>query len=353
MLPRRDLLSSGVLLSGGLWLPHSWAAGEAPPQDGAGRRVVITGANSGIGRDAALKLASRGWRVTLACRTKAKAEAAATELAELAQRLDAPLATDALQPAECDVASLASIRDFAAAQPGGVDRLLLNAGVQFSGEAEPRFTSDGFELSLGTNHLGHHLLASLLLPKLTADGRIVFTASEVHDPQSAGGSVGSGASLGDLSGLRSGGGRGMVNGGAFDSDKAYKDSKLCNMLCMRELARRLRVQGSAVSATAFGPGLITRTGFFRSQNPLFVALFDVATNDIFRVAESVGGGGDCLAFMATSAAPHSGDYYNNGVGPGYGQHTFALCDPSAEAQNDAKAAELWALSDRLVGISSA
>ena len=122
------------------------------------------------------------------------------------------------------------------------------------------------------------------------------------------------------------------------------------MLMMRELSRRLKAQGSRVSCTAFGPGLITRTGFFRTQNPLFVGAFDFAANSVFRVAETVSGGGDCLVFMAASDEPVSGSYWNNGIGPNFGQHTFALGVPSAEAQDDQKAADLWTLSAALVGL---
>lgn len=73
-----------------------------------------------------------------------------------------------------------------------------------------------------------------------------------------------------------------------------QDSKLCNVLFAQELQRRLAARGSGVTVNAFGPGLITRTGFFRNQQPLFVRVFDFATNELFHVAETVDGGGDCL-----------------------------------------------------------
>jgi protochlorophyllide reductase len=141
----------------------------------------------------------------------------------------------------------------------------------------------------------------------------------------------------------------MIDGGAYDADKAYKDSKLCNILFTRELARRLAAAGSPVEAVAFGPGLITRTGFFRNQNPVFTALFDFATNEVFHVAESVSGGGDCLVTMATRAGLPSGAYYNNDL-DGKGGHRFEAQPPSKEAQSDDEAARLWALSAQLVGL---
>ena len=113
--------------------------------------------------------------------------------------------------------------------------------------------------------------------------------------------MGLGAGLGGLAGLASKGADfEMLDGSPYNADKAYKDSKLCNVLFARELERRLEARGSAVTVNAFGPGLITRTGFFRYQNPIFVKLFDVATNDIFHVAETVDGGGDCLVYMVVA-----------------------------------------------------
>ena len=178
-------------------------------------------------------------------------------------------------------------------------------------------------------------------------GRVVLTASEVHDPSSKGGSIGSGATLGSLAGLRS---RDfiMIDGGKFDADKAYKDSKLCNLLMMRELDRQLRARNSSAVCTSFGPGLITRSGFFKSTNPLFLAAFDVAANDLFKVAETVDGGGECLVRMALSPETATGgSYWNNDVGPGFGEHTFHPATPSAEARSDEEAAELWRLSAEL------
>ena len=345
-------------------------AADAPPPAPARRprkRVLVTGPNSGIGFDGACKLAALGYDVVLACRTLAKAEDAAARIRARALENGAPLSGE-LIPAECDLGDLGSVRRFAASAAGAapLDALVLNAGVQYSGDNDVRRTADGFEITVGTNHLGHFLLTELMLPRLeqaagtSPDGtapRVVVTASEVHDPASPGGNVGLGAGLGDLAGLKaSGADFAMLDGSAYNADKAYKDSKLCNVLFARELQRRLSAANSAVTVNAFGPGLITRTGFFRYQNPLFVKLFDFATNDIFHVAETVDGGGDCLVYMATSPALEGkgGLYYNNGIAPGEGKtgHRFDKGEVSAEARNDAEAAALWRYSERFVGIAA-
>ena len=114
-----------------------------------------------------------------------------------------------------------------------LDVLVLNAGVQYSGDNAIRRTDDGFEITVGTNHLGHFLLTNLLLPDMEAAGtaagaaaggaapRIVVTASEVHDPASPGGAVGPGAGLGGLSGLdASGADFEMLDGSEYNADKA-------------------------------------------------------------------------------------------------------------------------------------
>ena len=173
----------------------------------------------------------------------------------------------------------------------------------------------------------------------------------------------------------------MFDGYNFDGAKAYKDSKLCLMMTSNLLHDKYQKQNSQITVNAFGPGLITRTGtyfpittfrlcdcpyetdtfgfigpgFFRYQNPLFVKLFDFATNDIFHVAETVDGGGDCLVYMATSSdlEGKTGLYYNNGIAPGEGKtgHRFEVSSVSTEATNDAEAKTLWRYSEQFVGLA--
>ena len=115
----------------------------------------------------------------------------------------------------------------------------------------------------------------------------------------------------------------------------------------------MEAKGARVEVNSFGPGLITRTGFFRNQPPLFTKIFDIATNEIFRVAETVDGGGNCLVYMVTSPTLEGtgGVYYNNGI-PGPGKHKFELLDPSPEAQNAVEGEKLWKLSEKLVGLAA-
>jgi NAD(P)-dependent dehydrogenase (short-subunit alcohol dehydrogenase family) len=130
----------------------AWSAADIPDQ--SGRRAIVTGANSGIGLVAARELARRGASVVLACRNMEKGEAALAQVRAAGGQAElAPL----------DLASLASVREFAASQERPVDLLMCNAGVM----APPRReTADGFEQQIGTNHLGHFALCGLLLERL-------------------------------------------------------------------------------------------------------------------------------------------------------------------------------------------
>ena len=234
------------------------------------RNIVITGANTGVGFAGAKILTAAGHHVTLACRTQAKADAAAKAcLAYAASSADNGPATGApgfygerraggtAVGAECDLTSLASIKAFAAAQKEPIDSLVLNAGLSLNvGDDKEQFTKDGFELTVGTNYLGQFALYKLLEPALAkgAAARLVVTGSGVHDPASEGGKQGGPekwAGLGALDGLAGGPGFTMVDGGAYDPDKAYKDSKPTCSSCSRR-----RGPAGKLTANSFSPGLI-------------------------------------------------------------------------------------------------
>jgi NAD(P)-dependent dehydrogenase (short-subunit alcohol dehydrogenase family) len=192
---------------------------SAPLPDLTGLGVIVTGANSGIGRAAASALAGAGANVVLAVRNTDKGREAAAAM---------PSHTDVR---ELDLASLASVRDFAAAWDGDIDLLINNAGVM----APPLSrTAEGFELQFGTNHLGHFALTNLLLEHVT--GRVVTVASGAHHM----GRI----DLDDLNWERR----------RYSAWRAYGQSKLANLLFTAELQRRLTDAGSPVLATAAHPG---------------------------------------------------------------------------------------------------
>ena len=138
----------------------------------ASKTILITGANSGIGFEAAKKLAGNGHKIILACRSLEKAD-------DAIERIKAETGAGTLVAAECDLASLRSIRKFAGSVGNDIDVLCLNAGLSMNtDDTEIKRTEDGFEKTVGINHLGHFLLSDLLLPKINKqNGRIVVTAS--------------------------------------------------------------------------------------------------------------------------------------------------------------------------------
>lgn len=315
------------------------------------RHILLTGASSGIGFEAAQILLASGHRLTLPCRD-------ASTAARLRQRLQD---RDDLRTPVCDLADLTGVEACAAsllAAGEPIDTLVLNAGLQYSGSREPRWSAQGLELTVAVNHLAHQALLQRLLPLLDASERaqLVVTASEVHDPTTPGGRVGLPAGLGDLQGLRQGPGAAMLDGSRrFNAEKAYKDSKLCNVLMAMELERRRRQQQRPLPVIAWSPGLVIPRqpgGFFRDSqraNPLGQSLFALLARDLLRVTASPQAAGALLAGLAAPDQPAAAGFHywcNRVLGPG--RLRFQRCDPSAEARNASLAAELWDLSAALI-----
>ena len=200
-------------------------------------------------------------------------------------------------------------------------------------------------------------MAMRLLPLLhqANSPRVVITASEVHNPSSGAGKVGKPADLGDLEGLRAGAGFAMVNGSpGFDGNKAYKDSKLCNVLMARELDRQLE---GALPVIAWSPGLvITRNsgGFFRynkRSNPLGMGAFAFVARDLLRITESPENAGRLLAQLVCDPEVAPGfNYFTNKV-VSFGGHRLEPTDTSAEGADLQKARELWQLSEQLISLT--
>ena len=303
---------------------------------------LITGASSGIGRLAAERLQQKGHRLTVICRSQQRAEETLSWINEDSRVLLADLA---------DLDQVVAIGRELNDQGEAIDGLLLNAGLQYAGHRQVRRSAQGVELTIAVNHLAHQRLLMDLLPLLhqSAAPRVVITASEVHNPASGGGRVGRPADLGDLSGLEQR--SEMVNGEPpFDADKAYKDSKLCNLLMGRHLAR-LQPQWPVI---CWSPGLViprSRDGFFRNSreaNPIGQALFGFVARDLLRLTEHPQRASELLLrLMLDPAMPQGFSYWSNELlGPG--RHQFACTETSAEAADDAKAARLWQLSEQLI-----
>jgi len=316
----------------------------------AGLHIAITGSSQGIGLSAAKTLISEGHTVYHACRSEERAEVARA-------------GAGGGVPMVCDLSDLDSVRKFAEdlrRSAPNLDVLCLNAAVAPSTKAEtPKRTAQGFEEALGVNHLGHFLLANLLQEHLTSNGgagRLVVTASSVHDPDQPGGAVNgkSGATLGDLSGLGAVdvAGPTMADGAiGYDGSKVYKDSKLANMLFCREVPRRW----PAVTVRSFSPGFIPASGLFREprkDNWIGAQAFTVIAGLAgFAVPIDVGGRRLAHVATATDAQVPPGSYLSGPTGSKGFTKDDGFDDGiiSAEAQDDDKAALLWSRSCELTG----
>jgi NAD(P)-dependent dehydrogenase (short-subunit alcohol dehydrogenase family) len=280
----------------------------------AGKTVIITGANSGIGHAAAVALAGAGAPVVLAVRDQAKGEAAAATIRGKTE----------VRP--LDLASLDSVRAFAAAWQGDIDLLINNAGVMIPPLSR---TADGFELQFGTNHLGHFALTNLLLPHVA--GRVVTVSSDAH----RGGAI----DFDDLNWERK----------RYRPWRAYGQSKLANLLFTSELQRRLTEAGSTVKATAAHPGYAATNLQSHGGSRLMKVAMEQLGNRL--IAQDAAGGALPTLYAAVADIP--GGSFAGPSGPfGLGlRGAPTLVDRSAAAKDDAVARRLWTVSETLTGVS--
>jgi NAD(P)-dependent dehydrogenase (short-subunit alcohol dehydrogenase family) len=281
-----------------------WTAADLPSF--AGRTVIITGSNSGLGAITARELARNGAKIVMAVRDTSKGEAAAREI------------PGQVEVRRLDLQDLSSVRQFADGI-GTADILINNAGVMAVPYAE---TVDGFESQIGTNHLGHFALTNLLLPKLT--DRVVALSSMAHWP----GRI----SLDDLNWKTR----------RYRPWLAYSQSKLANLLFTSELQRRLDAAGSPLRAVAAHPGyshtnLQGATGRQLSDTLMSLATRVFATDADFGARQTL--------YATSQDVPG-----NTFIGPRFGQ--AGRTQPvgrSRAAQDTATGTALWDLSEQLTG----
>lgn len=294
-------------------MPRGWTASDLP--DLGGRRAVVTGANSGLGLIVSRELAAHGASVVMACRDTAKGQAAAAQLdGEVHVR---PL----------DLASLDSVRRFAgdlAAER--LDLLVNNAGIMMP----PRtVTADGFELQLGTNHLGHFALTGLLLDALSAAeaARVVTVSSIEHKPGRL--------RFDDLQSERD-----------YAPRTAYQQSKLANASFGLELDRRLRAAGSPVISVLAHPGYSATN--LQSTGPTGLMKSVLAVGNRL-LAQSPERGALPLLYAAAVPDVKGGEFYGpDGLQEMRGAPT--LVKPTERARDREAAVQLWQVSEQLTGV---
>ncbi|HKY89472.1 MAG TPA: oxidoreductase [Nevskiaceae bacterium] len=301
----------------------AWSTNDLP--DLTGRVALVTGGNSGIGYWTSLHLARKGAHVVLGCRSMSRAEAAVAEL-------KAAVPSGRFEILQMDLGDLASVRAAAEtfrARHARLDLLFNNAGIALMPMAR---TKDGFESHFGANHLGHFALTGLLIDRITAtpNARVVHVGSVAHK-------------------------KGRIDHDdpnferrAYEKWTAYQQSKLATMLFMLELERRFRRSGSSAISVGAHPGF-SGTNISQAErgkvSPLFAA-YKRLMNALVLNPPEAGAGPSLLAATAPDAG---GRYY----GPGGWMEIKGAPAPAKiapAAQDEAEAARVWALSERLTGV---
>ena len=320
--------------------------------------IFITGGSSGIGFQAALRLISLGNNIILPCKNILRANEVLTQIFN---QLPCNLSDKgSIYTPIMDLSDLNSIDSLCSEVKKSelnIDVLILNAGLQYTGSKIPRRSTQGFELTFAVNHLSHFYLTKNLIPLINRsnDSRIIITSSEVHNPMSSGGRVGAKASLGNLSGLASDSGFEMIDGNQFNADKAYKDSKLCNILFAKELSNRLKKKSLPIKVIAWAPGLVISSdneGFFRysrKYNQLGQILFSFLARDILKITTSNEKAGMILSDLVSSSKYNKPyfEYYSNKISSP-GKFVFEKTNISEEAQKEGLSNRLWQLSESLI-----
>ena len=296
----------------------NWKPVQLP--DLSGKTYVITGSNSGIGFEAARLLGERGGKIIMACRSKDKGEAARGRLKESC--------VGDIELVQMDLSDLSSVRkgaDEIKAQSDKIDGLVNNAGIMMTPQEK---TVDGFDLQMGANHLGHFLLAGLLLDRVeAANGRIVVVSSIAHKA--------SALDLDDFMSDRN-----------YSPTRAYAQSKQANLMFAFDLDRRLQAAGSKAICIACHPGY-TDTNLQSTGPTGLLKVFWSTMNKL--AAQGLESGATPTVLAAAGKEAKRGAYY----GPGrLGETRGPISDANVadHALDRDRQARLWEKSEKLVGL---
>ncbi len=284
-----------------------------------GTTILVTGGNSGIGKEAAVALACMGAHVAITARNPSKGEAARKEIVGRSGN-----ASTEVVP--LDLASLDSVRaaaDDVLARFDRVDVLVNNAGGTLS---KRQVTRDGFEMTFGVNHLGHFLLTNLLLDRIkaSAPARVITVASGAHFGARRG------LDFDDL----------QFESGRYRGFQQYCRSKLANIMFANELARRL--DGTGVTSNSMHPGYV-HTNFAREGDTGLMGELSHWLGRPFSISPEKGA--DTIVYLASSPEVEgvTGQYF----------YKRRLAKTSSFASDEAAQRRLWEVSEQLVGMTAA
>tara|TARA_B100000902_G_scaffold57927_1_gene64969 strand:+ start:3758 stop:4759 length:1002 start_codon:yes stop_codon:yes gene_type:complete len=318
------------------------------------KNILITGGNSGIGFFAAINLLRTKNNLYIPIRSLSRKE---EFLSKLSKFFDKQYLEKYLHIIEnidlSDLENIQKVRDYLIQENVYLDVVILNAGLQYTGAFYPKVSKQGIELTFAVNHLAHFYLINILIGQINnyKESRIIITSSDVHNPNSAGGNVGEKAGLNNLVNFKEEITGKYIN---FNSDKAYKNSKLCNILFAKELSKRLQNQLSKISVITWAPGLVISNedlGFFRYSkkfNSFGYLVFSSIANSILGISENVENAGHLLYKIVFDTAFNNIKYLHlSNKLVFYKKHKLVKSDVSKEACNNELALKLWNLSEEL------
>ncbi|WP_101926534.1 MULTISPECIES: SDR family NAD(P)-dependent oxidoreductase [Luteimonas] len=311
--------------------------------------ILITGGHSGIGLECVKRLVAEPHRhIVLAGRSPDRMTDVANQLRQASGTTvrTLPLDTSSLASVKTAAAGLRSLIEAGEIDP--LQAILCNAGGRGFGPI--LHSPEGYEAMFAGNYMGHFLLVNLLIDRVAADGRIVFTASGTHDPDTRDGKAVGPAVEPDAWTLAKVGADG---GTPLSSGVRYATAKLCVMLFAYELHRRLRRRGRGIASIAFDPGSVSGTSFLRGAPPplRFIAGTAFARRLMKRAGFTVGRldvSGASLARLATDPAyaDGSGKYFQVKDG------SFGETRSATMSYDETRAARLWDASRQLVGLTT-
>jgi protochlorophyllide reductase len=317
--------------------------------------AIITGASSGVGLYTSKALLKKGWKLILAVRNEEKMQQAA-KLHEFN--------SDQFEIWHLDLGNLDSVCQFVERfQKSGLElnALVCNAATYLPLLKEPMRSPQGFEISVATNYFGHYALSRALIDNLTTSAqqkkpaRLITLGTVTANSEEFGGKIPipAPADLGNLEGLTAGFKEpiSMINGKPFKPGKAYKDSKLCNMIMNRELHKRYHQKTGVIFNTLY-PGCVAETGLFRDAPKLFQKIFPWFQKNITKGFVS-----QELAGERVSQVVCDEKFSQSGVHWSWGNRNSAIREPFAQelsmkAKSEAFAESLWKTTAKLLQMPS-
>ncbi len=320
------------------------------------KNILITGGNSGIGFLAIINLLKTQNNLYIVIKSELRKN---NFLKRIEKHFDKNYLKKYINIIEnCDLSDLENIKkikDYLIGKNIFLDIVILNAGLQYTGSFYPKVSKQGIELTFAVNHLAHFYLINILKNYIRDKGesRIIITSSDVHDPKSSGGNIGKKAGLNNLVDFRKKVSGRFLN---FNADESYKNSKLCNILFAKELAKKLKISSSKISVITWAPGLVIPdddSGFFRYSkifNQFGYLIFSKVAKNILGISESVENAGKILSeIVFDSNFNNIGYIHLSNKLISFKKHKLVESEVSDEADNSALASKLWNLSENICG----